>query len=78
MHFDLLPILRGVRFGLSLNESMQFLMDDVQLLTARHFRYELRQKIFSSKFGAREVCIAPQMQFLSVDSAERSKTVIMV
>ena len=38
-----------------------YLMDDVHLLTARHFRYELRQgKIFSSKFGAREVCIAPQ------------------
>ena len=38
------------------------LMDDVHLLTARHFRYELRRggKIFSSKFGAREVCIAPQ------------------
>ena len=37
-------------------------MDDVHLLTARHFRYELRRggKIFSSKFGAREVCIAPQ------------------
>ena len=40
-------------------------MDDVHLLTARHFRYELRKnfrggKIFSSKFGAREVCIAPQ------------------
>ena len=33
------------------------LMDDVHLLTARHFRYG---KIFSSKFGAREVCIAPQ------------------
>ena len=43
----------------------QPLMDDVHLLTARHFRYELRLlrggKIFSSKFGAREVCIAPQM-----------------
>ena len=38
------------------------LMDDVHLLTARHFRYELRRggKIFSSKFVAREVCIAPQ------------------
>ena len=37
-------------------------MDDVHLLTARHFRYELRRggKIFSSKFGAREACIAPQ------------------
>ena len=38
------------------------LMDDVHLLTARHFRYELRRggKIFSNKFGAREVCIVPQ------------------
>ena len=37
-------------------------MDDFHLLTARHFRYELRRggKIFSCKFGAREVCIAPQ------------------
>ena len=39
-------------------------MDYVHLLTARHFRYELCRggKIFSSKFGAREVkvCIAPQ------------------
>ena len=33
------------------------LMDDVHLLTARHF---CGGKIFSSKFGAREVCIAPQ------------------
>ena len=32
-------------------------MDDVHLLTARHFR---GGKIFSSRFGAREVCIAPQ------------------
>ena len=44
-------------------------MDDVHPLTARHFRhfrhfrYELRRggKIFSSKFEAREVCIAPQI-----------------
>ena len=38
------------------------LMDDVHLSTARHFRCELRRggKIFSSKFGAREVCIGPQ------------------
>ena len=45
------------------------LMDDVHLLTARHFRFrELRQqlrggKIFSSKFGARKVCIAPYNKF---------------
>ena len=44
------------------------LMDDVHLLTARHFRYELRRggKIFSSKFGAREVCIAPQDGIIAV------------
>ena len=49
------------------------LMDDVHLLTARHFCFDGRclspdssplslrgGKIFSSKFGAREVCIAPQ------------------
>ena len=38
------------------------LMDDIHLLTAHHFRYELRYggKIFSTKFGAREVCIASQ------------------
>ena len=34
-------------------------MDDIHHLTARHFRYE-RRKIFSSIFGARKVCIAPQ------------------
>ena len=39
----------------------QQLMDDVHHLTARHLRYELRGvKIFSSKFGAGEVCIASQ------------------
>ena len=45
----------------------QALMDDVHLLTARHFRYELRsgEKIFSSKFEAREVCIASQDYLLS-------------
>ena len=57
-------------------------MDDVHLLTARHFRYELRRggKIFSSKFGAREVCIAPQLHarllfdlFVSSESSERVK-----
>ena len=39
------------------------LMDGVHLLIARHFRYELRrgEKIFSSKFGAREVYIAPHV-----------------
>ena len=43
-------------------------MDDVHLLTARHFRHELCRggKIFSSKFGAREVCIAPQARSLLV------------
>ena len=41
-------------------------MDDVHLLTARHLRYELRRggKVFSSNFGAREVCIAPQVTFV--------------
>ena len=45
------------------------LMDDVHLLTARHFRYEYELrggKIFSRKFGAREVCIAPQCIILKL------------
>ena len=41
-------------------------MDDNHNLTARHFRYEYElrrdEKIFRSKFGAREVCIVPQVQ----------------
>ena len=43
-----------------LNHKYESLMDDIHLLTAHYFRYELRLrggKIFSSKFGAHEVCI---------------------
>ena len=44
------------------------LMDDVYLLTARHFPYELRRsrKFFSSIFGVREVTIWPQLLMLHI------------
>ena len=37
------------------------LMDDVHLLTARHFRYDVRAtENLQQQFGAREVCCASQ------------------
>ena len=41
-------------------------MDDINHLTARHFCYEQRQKIFSSKFGAREGCIANRQDRVTI------------
>ena len=47
-------------------------MDDINHLTARHFCYEQRQKIFSSKFGAREGCIANRVTIAAQNFVPRS------